>query len=89
VCLLRHTGTCNNPPLCKHCFRCFNSLAHEQSLHIYARMNESAYTYWLTKAMRADVSSVRATTLQRDLPLLDDVEIVRGLLALNLADRTD
>ena len=61
----------------------------EQSLHIYARMNESAYTYWLTKAMRADVSSVRATTLQRDLPLLDDVEIVRGLLALNLADRTD
>jgi hypothetical protein len=61
----------------------------EQSLHIYARMNESAYVYWLTKAMRADVSSVRATTLQRDLPLLDDVEIVRGLLSLNLADRTD
>ena len=61
----------------------------EQSLHIYARMNESAYTYWLTKAMRADVSSVRATTLQRVLPLIDDVEIVRNLLDLNIADRTD
>jgi hypothetical protein len=36
--------------------------------------------------MRADVSSVRATTLQRDLPLLDDAEIVQGLLNLNLAN---
>ena len=56
----------------------------EQSLHIYARMNETTYTYWLTRAMGTSIDSVRTTTLARDLPMLDDADLVHGLLQLNL-----
>ena len=33
----------------------------EESLHIYARMNETTYSYWLARAMTARVDSVRAS----------------------------
>ena len=57
----------------------------EQSLHIYARLNETTYSYWLGRAMAAPVNSTRTTSLAAGLPPLDDDEIVRGLLGLNLA----
>ena len=47
-------------------------------------MNETTYTYWLSRAMGANIDSVRTTTLARDLPMLDDADLVRGLLQLNL-----
>ena len=54
----------------------------EQSLHIYARMSETSYSYWLSRALAADPRSVRTTSL----PALDDEELVRGLVGLNLAE---
>ena len=40
----------------------------EESLHIYARMNETTYSYWLSRAMTAPVDSVRATSLRARIP---------------------
>ena len=57
----------------------------EQSLHIYARLNETTYSYWINSAMAANVDSIRTTSLAAELPQLDDDEIIRGLLSLNLA----
>ena len=57
----------------------------EQSLHIYARLNETTYSYWINSAMAANVDSIRTTSLAAGLPQLDDDEIIRGLLLLNLA----
>jgi hypothetical protein len=59
----------------------------EASLHIYARMNETTYQYWINRAMRADVSSTRTTTLVAGLPQTDDDEVVARLLDLNFAER--
>ena len=47
-------------------------------------MNETTYTYWLSRAMGASIDSARTNTLARDLPMLDDADLVRGLLQLNL-----
>ena len=47
-------------------------------------MYATTYTYWLTRAMGASIDSVRTTTLARDLPMLDDADLMRGLLQLNL-----
>ena len=58
----------------------------EQSLHIYARMNETAYTYWLSKAMRMPIDSVRATSLAARAPPTDDADLVRQLLGLNVVE---
>jgi hypothetical protein len=46
----------------------------EQSLHIYARMNETAYSYWLDRAMRMPIDSVRATNLAARAPPTDDAD---------------
>ena len=59
----------------------------EQSLHIYARLNETTYSYWLNRAMVAPVNSTRTTSLAAGLPPLDDDDVVRGLLTLNLVER--
>ena len=56
----------------------------EESLHIYARMNETTYTYWLQRALTANVNSVRATSLAARCPLIEDAQIVGELLRLNL-----
>ena len=56
----------------------------EESLHIYARMNETTYTYWLQRALTANVNSVRATSLSARCPLIEDAQIVGELLRLNL-----
>ena len=61
----------------------------EQSLHIYARMNETTYTYWVRKALAARVDSTRTTSLAAQIPPTDDDDVVAGLLALNLMERTD
>ena len=58
----------------------------EQSLHIYARMNETSYTYWLTRAMRMPIDSVRATSLAARAPATDDADLVRQLLRLNVVE---
>jgi hypothetical protein len=58
----------------------------EQSLHIYARMNETAYTYWLNRAMRMPIDSVRATNLAARAPPTDDADLVRQLLRLNVVE---
>ena len=56
----------------------------EQSLHIYARLNETTYSYWLNRAMVAPVnSSTLTTSLAAGLPTLDDDDVVRCLLTLN------
>ena len=59
----------------------------EASLHIYARMNETTYQYWINRAMRADVSSTRTTTLVAGLPPTDDDEVVARLLDLSFTER--
>ena len=59
----------------------------EASLHIYARMNETTYSYWLSRGLAARVDSVRATTLAANAPMIDDADIVGGLLQLNLVER--
>ena len=56
----------------------------EESLHIYARMNETTYTYWLQRALTANVNSVRATSLAARCPLIEDAQVVGELLRLNL-----
>ena len=61
----------------------------EQSLHIYARLNETTYSYWLGRAMAAPVNSSRTTSLVAGIPPTDDDDVVRGLLALNLAEVRD
>ena len=43
--------------------------------------------YWINRAMRADVSSTRTTTLVAGLPQTDDDEVVARLLDLNFAER--
>ena len=58
----------------------------EESLHIYARLNESAYAYWVTRAMSAPVESSRTTNLVAGLPQTDDDEALRLLSSLNLAE---
>ena len=58
----------------------------EQSLHIYARLNETTYSYWLRRAMVAPVNSTRTTSLVAQIPPTDDDDVVRGLLGLNLAE---
>ena len=50
-------------------------------------MNETTYQYWINRAMRADVSSTRTTTLVAGLPQTDDDEVVARLLDLNFAER--
>ena len=55
----------------------------EQSLAIYARMNETDYVHWLRRAAVADVNSVRATSLAAVCPPTDDVDVIHGLLELN------
>ena len=52
-----------------------------------ARMNETTYQYWINRAMRADVSSTRTTTLVAGLPPTDDDEVVARLLDLSFAER--
>ena len=61
----------------------------EQLLHIYARLNETTYSYWLGRAMAAPVNSSRTTSLVAGIPPTDDDDVVRGLLALNLAEVRD
>ena len=61
----------------------------EQSLHIYARLNESTYNYWIRHAMVARVDSSRTTSLMAHIPRTDDDDVVAGLLSLNLMERTD
>ena len=59
----------------------------EESLHIiYARMNETTYTYWLSRAMAARVDSVRTTSLAARLPAIDDAQLVANLLQINLEE---
>ena len=56
----------------------------EESLHIYTRMNETTYSYWLTRAMTARVDSVRATSLRARIPDIDDAQLAGQLLGLDL-----
>ena len=58
----------------------------EASLHIYARMNETTYGYWINQAMRADVNSTRTTSLVANSPPIDDDEVVSRLLSLSFAE---
>ena len=58
----------------------------EESLHIYARMNETTYSYWLSRAMAARVDSVRTTSLAARLPAIDDAQLVANLLQINLEE---
>ena len=51
----------------------------EESLHIYARMNETTYTYWLSRAMAARVDSVRTTSLAARLQDLDIIRLEAGI----------
>ena len=61
----------------------------EQSLHIYARLNETTYAYWVDKAMKARVDSSRTTMLMADLPQTEDDACMERLAALNIADIND
>ena len=61
----------------------------EQSLHIYARLNESTYTYWVKKAMSSHVDSTRTTNLVEQLPQLDDDRLVSQLVRLNLVEAAE
>ena len=56
----------------------------EESLHIYARMNETTYSYWLSRAMTARVDSVRTTSLRARIPDIDDAQLAGQLLGLDL-----
>ena len=55
--------------------------------YLCARLNETTYSYWLNRAMVAPVNSTRTTSLAAGLPPLDDDDVVRGLLTLNLVER--
>ena len=56
----------------------------EQSLHIYARLNEASYAYWVRKAMLAHVDSTRTTNLVAGIPQTDDDHVMQDLAALDL-----
>ena len=47
-------------------------------------MNETTYSYWLSRAMTARVDSVRATSLRARIPDIDDAQLAGQLLGLDL-----
>ena len=58
----------------------------EQSLHIYARMNETTYAYWVRQALAARVDSSRTTSLMAQIPRTDDDDVVARLLGLSFVE---
>ena len=58
----------------------------EKSLHIYARMNETTYAYWIRQASAARVDSSRTTSLMAQIPRTDDNDVVARLLGLSFVE---
>ena len=58
----------------------------EKSLHIYARMNETTYAYWVRQALLARVDSTRTTSLVAQIPRTDDDDVVARLLGLSFVE---
>ena len=61
----------------------------KQSLHMYARMNETTYTYWVRQALLARVDSTRTTNLVAQIPRTDDDDVVARLLGLSFVEERE
>ena len=56
----------------------------EQSLHMYARANETTCTYCVRQALDARVDFAHTMSLMAQGPRTDDDDVVAGLLGLSL-----